>query len=174
MADITNDIEVEGSMVAIVHCDESATEPTRTVLGLTTKDDLSIPIEEENEDYSKSYQRRTERIRTSNTIDMEVTSAMAPDLESLELIGLVDSDGKLSFDSELRQLGPDVYLELHYFADEPDFSTVTLPDDAELSHRGGDVEIANPEVDPSATPPTCAFVAWIEGDFWINYTASGA
>lgn len=170
MADLTNETEVEGSLVAIIHVDESTTEPTRTVLALTTKDDLSIPIEEENEDFNLGIKRRNKRIRTSNTIDIEVTTAMATDLSALEQLGIVDSDGKILFDSEGRQLGTDQYLEVAYFADEPDFSSVTLPADAELTHRGADVEIANPEVDPSATPPTVSLVAWVHGDFWLNYS----
>lgn len=172
MADITNQTEVEGSMVAIVHTDESGTDPVRTVLALTTKDDLSIPIEEENEDFNPSAIRRTKRIRTSNTIDVEVATAFAPDLEALSLVGIADSDGKVTFDSSVRRLGEDIYLEVAYFADEPDFSAVDIVADAELVHRAADVEIANPEVDPSATPPTCSFVAWVEGDFWLSYSGA--
>ena len=172
MADITNEVEVEASMVAIVHADDSGTDPVRTVLGLTTKDDLSIPIEEENEDFNPSTERRTRRIRTSNTIDIEVSTAMAPDLEALELVGIADSNGKITFDSSARDLGPDVYIEVAYFADEPEFSTVVIPDDTELTHRAGDVEIANPEVDPSASPAMMSFTAWVEGDFWVSYSGT--
>ena len=172
MADITNEVEVEASMVAIVHVDDSGTDPVRTVLGLTTKDDLSIPIEEENEDFNPSTERRTRRIRTTNTIDIEVSTAMAPDLEALELVGIADSNGKITFDSSDRDLGPDVYIEVAYFADEPDFSAVAIPADTELTPRAGDVEIANPEVDPSASPAMMSFTAWVEGDFWVSYSGT--
>ena len=172
MADLTNEVEVEASMVAIVHVDDSGTDPVRTVLALTTKDDLSIPIEEENEDFTPSPERRTRRIRTSNTIGIEVSTAMAPDLEALELMGIADSNGKITFDSSARELGADMYIEVAYFADEPDFSTVSIPGETELTHRAGDVEIANPEVDPSATPAMASFTAWVEGDFWISYSTA--
>lgn len=172
MADITNDLEVEGSIVSVIHCDESGADPVRTVLGLCTKDDLSVTIDESNEDFNPASERRTRRFRTNNTIDVEVASAIAPDLEALELIGVTDSDGKITFNSSDRQTGADEYLEVAYFADEPDFSAADIPADSELLHRFADCEVTSPEIDPSATPPTASWTFWVEGDAWIDYSPS--
>ncbi|KDE60616.1 hypothetical protein EL22_00035 [Halostagnicola sp. A56] len=172
MADITNSLEVEGSIVSVIHVDESGAEPVRTVLGLCTKDDLSVTVDESNEDFNPGSQRRTKRFRTNNTIDVEVASAVAPDLEALELIGVADSDGKITFDSSDRQTGDDEYLEIAYFADEPDFGSVDIPADSELLHRFADCEVTSPEIDPSATPPTASWTFWVEGDAWISYSPS--
>lgn len=172
MADITNDLEVEGSIVSVIHCDESGTDPVRTVLGLCTKDDLSVSVDESDDSFDPGSQRRTKRIRTSNTIDVEVASAIAPDLEALELIGVADADGKITFDSSDRKTGEDEYLEVAYFADEPDFDAVDIPADAELLHRFHDCEVTSPEIDPSSTPPTASWTTWVEGDAWIDYTPS--
>lgn len=172
MADITNELEVEGSITAVIHCDESGADPVRTVLGLCTKDDLSVSVDESDDDFNPGSQRRTKRFRTNNTVDVEITSAIAPGLEALEMIGVADSDGKLTFDSSDRKVNGDEYLEIAYFADKPDYSAVDVPTDSELLHRFADCEVTSPEVDPSATPPTVSFTAWVEGDFWINYQPS--
>ncbi|GAB3669557.1 hypothetical protein [Halopiger thermotolerans] len=172
MADITNNLEVEGSVVSVVHCDESGTDPVRTVLGLCTKDDLSVTIDESNEDFNPGSERRTRRFRTDNTIDVEVVSAIAPDLEALSKIGVVDSDGKITFDKSDREVNGDEYIEIAYFADEPDFSTADIPADSELLHRFADCELTSPEVDPSSTPPTASWTWWVEGDAWIDYVPS--
>lgn len=170
MVDLTTETEVEGAILAFVHVDESGTDPVRTVCALTTKEDLTITIEEDNEDFNPAYQRRTRRIRTNNTIDIELSTALAPDLSALSLLGIADSDGKVTFDSSDRKLlAPDEFVEIGYFSDEPDFATIDMVADSELLHRFSDVEIANPEVDPSASPPTVSLVGWVEGDFWIDY-----
>lgn len=170
MADITNELEVEGSIVAVIHTDESGTEPVRTVLGLATKDDLSVEVDEDSEDFNPATRRRTSRIRTNNTIDIEVSSAIAPDLEALELIGLSDADGKVTFDSSARKTNGDELIEIAYFDSEPDFETVDVVADSELLHRAEDCELTSPEIAPSETPPTASWTWWVEGDFWVDYT----
>ncbi|MFC6766016.1 hypothetical protein [Natrinema soli] len=170
MAELISSAEVEGPVLAIVHVDESGTTPVRTVLAHATKEDATLTIEEENEDFNPGAYRRTNRIATNNSVDFELATAMATDTSALELLGIQDSNGRMSFDTSDRALGPDAYIEVHYFSDEPDYTTVTLPADAELTHRLGDVEVRNPEVDMSATPPTVSLVMWVEGGVWPNYS----
>lgn len=171
MADITTNIEVEGAVAAFVHVDESGTDPVRTVCALTSKEDLTITLDEDNEDFNPAAERRTRRIRTNNTIDLEVSTAIASDLEALSLLGLVDSDGQVTFDSSDRKVlaENDEYLEIGYFGDEPDYSTVDMVADSELLHRFEDVEFVSPEVDPSASPPMVSLTAWVEGAFYVDY-----
>lgn len=170
MADLITQTKVDGSVAAVVHVDDSGTEPVRTVLFHATKDDLSLPVDESSEDFDIAAQRRTERIATNNTVDFEVSTAIATDASALELLGIVDSNGKMTFDTSDRELGADIYIEVHYFGDEPDYSTVALPGDAELTHRLGDVEVHSPEFDPSATPPMVSLTMWVEGGVWPNYS----
>ncbi|QCW03570.1 hypothetical protein [Natrinema pallidum] len=168
----TNNTKVTGSIVAVIHVDESGTDPERTVLALATKDDLSTPISEDNDDFNPGSKRTTQRIRTNHTIDLEVTSALAPDLETLELVGIVDTDGKVTFDKSAREINEadDQYVELAYFDYEPDFSTVDVVADSELLSRFADLELTSPEVDPSSTPPQVSWTWWVEGGYWIDYT----
>lgn len=170
MADLITNTTAEGPVLAIVHVDESGASPVRTVLAHATKSDASLTVEEENEDFNPGAYRRTERIATNNTADFELSTAIATDTSALELLGVVDSDGKMTFDTSDRKLGSDTYIEIHYFSDEPDYSTVTLPADATLTHRLGDVEVRNPEFDLSATPPLVSLVMWVEGGIWPNYS----
>lgn len=172
MADLTTNVEVEGAVAAFVHVDESGTDPVRTVCALTSKEDLSIPIDEDSEDFNPAAERRTRRIRTNNTIDIELSTAMASDLSALSLLGVVDSDGKVTFDSSDRKIleSNDEYLEIAYFGDEPDYSTVDMVADSELLHRFVDVEIVSPEVDASASPPTVSLTGWVEGAYYVDYS----
>ncbi|WP_135827299.1 hypothetical protein [Halorussus halobius] len=172
--EITSELEVEGSVVAVLHVDESETESVRTVLGNCTKDDLSISTDESNEDFNPGSKRRTKRYRTNNTIDVEVASAIAPDLAALEKIGIVDSDGKITFDSSDRKTlaSDDEYIEVAYFDYDPDYSAVDVEADSELLHRFEDCELTSPEVDPSSTPPTASWTWWVEGGFWVDYSSA--
>lgn len=172
MADVTTDVEVEGSVVAVVHVDNTGTSPVRTVLALASKGDLAVTIEEESADFSPGSDRRTRRYRTNNQITIEVASAMATTLEALELIGIVDSNGEVTFGTADREIdSPDHYIEVAYFSDEPDFATVDMVTDSELLHRFEDLELANPEVDPSETPPLASWVWWVEGSMWFDAPA---
>ncbi|WP_049925367.1 hypothetical protein [Halopiger goleimassiliensis] len=174
MAEITNELEVEGSTVSVIHVDESETEPVRTILAHCTKEDLSVTIDEDDEDFNPGSFRRTKRYRTNNTIDIEVTSAIAPDLDALEKIGAVDSDGKVTFSGEDRkiQAADDEFIEIAYFDHKPDYTSVDVEADSELLHRAEDCELTSPEVDPSQTPPTASWTWWVEGDFYIDYSSS--
>lgn len=165
----TADNEVEGSIVHVIHVDESTTEPTRTVLALATKDDLSLSIDESNESFDPAAQRRTRRYRTNNTADLEVASAIDVDMEAMELVGLVDSNGTITFDSGARRISSDddEYVEIAYFSAENSNYA-----DAELVHRLEDVEATSPEVDPSATPPLLSWTWWIEGTIHFAYDDS--
>lgn len=165
----TSDTEVEGSIVHLIHVDDSDTEPMRTVLMLASRDDMSFTVEEEEADFNPAAQRRTRRYRTSNTIDFELSSAINVDMEALELLGIVDTDGALTFDTDSRRLRPadDEYIELGYFnAEGADYA------DAELVHRFEDVESASPEIDLSETPPVVSWTMWIHGAVQFAYTES--
>lgn len=173
MADLISEAQVEGPILALVHVDESSTEPTRTVLLHATRDDATLTVEEENEDFNPAAMRRTNRVATNNTVDFEIGTGVTTEGQALELLGIQDTDGQVTFDNSARQLGEDVYIEVHFFGDEPDYSSIALPADSELTYRFGDVEVRNPEVDASATPPVVSMTMWIEGDLYLNYTESG-
>lgn len=171
MADITTNVEVEGAVAAFVHVDESGASPVRTVLMLTTKEDLTVTVDEDSEDFNPAAERRTRRIRTNNTIDIELSTAIASDLSALSLIGITDSNGQVTFNSSDRKIlaSNSEYIEIAYFGDEPDYATVDMVADSELLHRFEDVEIVSPEVDPSSSPPMVSLTGWVEGGFWIDY-----
>jgi len=163
--------KVSGSIVNVIHVDNSGTDPQRTVVALATKDDLSITLDESTEDFDPAVQRRTERIRTNNQIDIEVSQALSTEQDALEKLGITDGSGKLTFTNDGRELGSDVYLEIAYSDDELDYSTDPGPTDFELVHRAADVEIMVDDIDPSETPPTIGFTAMVEGDFTVNASA---
>jgi hypothetical protein len=160
----TTDAEVEGSIVHVIHIDNTGTDPVRTVLALATKDDLSISVDEDSEDFNPAAERRTRRYRTNGTADLEVTSVIDVDMEALELIGLTDSNGDVTFDTADRRIeSPDYYIELAYFTDEGQGYS-----NAELIHRFEDLELTSPEIDPSETPPVTSWTWWIEGAIEFN------
>jgi hypothetical protein len=159
--------EVAAPIVHFLHVDESGTDPVYTLLALFNKDDLSLSVDEGSEDYTPAAERRTRRTRTNNTIDLEAATPFAADLSAMELIGFADSNGKLTTDTEPRQLKPadNEFVEIAYQNDEGNDRS-----DAELIHRLEDVEFVSPEIDMSATPPIVSFTAWIEGSVYFNYT----
>lgn len=172
--DTSTEDEVEGSIVNIMHVDNSGTEPVRTVLALATKDDVSISIDEGSESFDPANVRRTQRYRTTNEIDIEVTSALSTDLADLQLIGLVDDSGAITFDSADRDLPAEEYLEIGYSDSELDYSTDPAPADFEMVHRAGDVKIMAGDIDPSSVPPTVSFTAMVEGELIVDAAAFGA
>lgn len=171
MTDVTNTTEVEGSLVSVIHVDESGEDPERTVLALADKENLSTTVDEDDEDFNPGSERTTRRYRTNNTTDLEVQGAISPDLEALELVGIVDAEGKISFDSADRKIleEDDEYIELAYWNHEPDFETVDVVEDSELLSRFADLELTSPEVDPSETPPQVSWTWWVNGGYWLNY-----
>lgn len=164
-ATTTND-EVAGSIIHVLHVDESGTDPVRTLLALFTKEDLTLTIEDESEDFNPAAERRTRRIRTNNTADLEGSTPFAVDMSAMDLIGFVDSNGKFTSDPANRRLRPsdNEYIEIAYQTTE-DASYA----DAELVHRFEDVEFTSPEIDMSASPPLASFTAWVHGDIWFSY-----
>lgn len=163
---LTNETEVEGTIIHVIHVDDSDTEPERTVLALVDRDGMSMSIDEEEGEFNPAVKRRTQRYRTNNTADLEVSSVMAVDLESMELIGLVDTDGRLTFDTDSRRLRPsdDEYIEIAYGnAEGFDFA------DAELVHRFEDIEATSPEVNMGDVPPLVSWTFMIHGEIWWNY-----
>jgi len=64
--DLSTETEVEGSIVNVIHVDNSGTDPARTVLALATKEDTSISIDEDDDDFDTGAERRTRRYRTNN------------------------------------------------------------------------------------------------------------
>lgn len=162
--DTSTEDEVQGSIVNVILVDNSGTDPVRTVLALTTKGDLSVSISESTESFDLAAQRRTERYRTNNEIDIEVSKAISTDQAALEDLGLVDADGAIDFSDASRELGADKFLEIGYSDDELDYSTDPGPADFELLHRASDVEIMAGDIDPSGTPPTISFTAMVHGD----------
>ncbi|PHQ43945.1 hypothetical protein Z052_02050 [Halorubrum sp. C191] len=146
----------------------------RTVLALATKDDLSVSIDEGTDSFDPANARRTQRYRTNNQIDIEVTQALSTDQSALNLLGIVDDSGALDFSSDARELGSDAYLEIAYSSDELDYSNDPGPSEFELVHRASDVEVLVNDIDPSTTPPTIAFTAMVEGDFIVNAASIGS
>jgi len=166
--DTSTEDEVEGSVVNVIYVDNSGSEVVRTVLALATKDDLSISIDEGTESFDPANVRRTQRHRTNNEIDIEVASALSTDLADLQLIGLVDDSGAITFDTDDRELGADEYLEIAYSADDLDYSDDPGPADFEMVHRASDVEIVAGDIDPSSVPPTVSFTAMVEGELTVD------
>lgn len=166
--------EVEGSIVNVIHVDNSGTDPVRTVLALATKDDLSITVDEDSEDFNPAAERRTRRYRTNNTVDIEVSKAISTDQAALETLGLVDENGALDFSSSSRDLPSEEYIEIGYNADELDYSSDPGPADYELLHRASDVEIMAGDIDPSETPPTVSFTVMVDGELTFAATTIGA
>lgn len=174
--DRTNDSEVEGSQVAVILADESGSDPERSVLALATKEDLSTSFDEDSEDFSLGSERQTRQYRTNHTFTVEVTSALAADLEAMTEIGLAtdDDDGiEFSTETEDRRIGfgDDKYVEIAYLADElpSDLSDFDVIEDTELLHRFGDLKLMNPEIDPSSTPPMASWEWAVEGEKYIDY-----
>lgn len=166
----TND-EVTGSIIHVLHVDESGLDPVRTLLALVTKEDLNLTIEDESEDFNPAAERRTRRIRTNNTVDLEAATPFAADMSAMELIGFVDANGQLATDPETRRLRPEdnEYIEIAYQTTEG--ATYA---DAELVHRFEDVEFTSPEVDLSASPPITSFTAWVHGNVYLAYDEGGS
>ena len=163
----TNETEVEGSMVHVIHVDDSGTETVRTVLALAGRDDISLSTDEDEEDFQLAATRRKRRYRVGNTVDVEVASAIDVDTEAMELVGLVDADGTMSFATEDRRLRPedDEYIEIAY-GNYEGFAYA----DAELVHRLEDVELANPEVDMGSIPPIVSWTWWVHDAIHFAYT----
>ena len=164
----TQDQEVIGSVVYVIHVDESDAEPVRTAISLLTKDDLNLSVDEEEEELNLAAERRTRRYRTHNTADLEVSAPIDVDMEAAELAGIVDTsdDGRLTFGTGSRRLRPedDEYIEVAFFDEENmDYA------DAELVHRFEDVEAINPEVDISSTPPLMSWTWAIHGTAYLGY-----
>lgn len=172
--DLSTETEVSGSIVNVILVDDSGTDSVRTVLALATKGDLSVTIDESTESFDLAAQRRTERYRTNNEIDIDVSKAISTDQGALESLGLVDTNGAIDFSDASRQLGADQYLEIGYSNDELDYSTDPGPADFELLHRASDVEIMAGDIDPSGTPPTISFTAMVHGDLVFAAGALGA
>ena len=166
----TQNREVEGSVVYIIHADwdDGVEEFTRTAISLLTKDDLNLTVDEDEEELNLASQRRTRRYRTHNTATMEVSSPIDIDLEAASLMGIVDADddGRLTFGTSNRRLRPEEgeFIEIAYFNEEDLDLT-----EAELIHRLADVEVANPEIDMSETPPIMGWEWIIHGDIWLDY-----
>lgn len=170
----TNDTKVEGSIVAVMHVtyDDTAAEWQRTVLALANKDDLSVSVDEDDEDFDAAIRRRTQRHRTNNTIDVEVTSAVSPEVEELELVGIANVDGEFETSTDARKIreADNEYVEIAYFNFEPDFETVDIVADSELLHRFADCEATNPGFNPDGTPITFEWTWWVDGMFTIAAT----
>lgn len=182
--DITSDLEVEGSNVLVFHADDSGTDPEYTGLALAEKDDLSIPIDESDEEFDPAAGRRTRRYRTNNTVDAEVSSAIATDLSALEKIGVAVEDDEgmaITFKTEDRRIGygNDEWVGFAYFKDDvlkrlKTGDGVDVIEDSELCHRLDDLELTSPEIDPSGSPPTVSWTWWVEGDpIYLDYYPDG-
>ena len=165
----TQATEVEGSVVYVIHVDESGAEDVRTAISLLTKDDLELTIDEDEEELDLASERRTRRYRTHNTADLEVSQPFDVDLEAAELAGIVDNadDGRLTFGTNARRLRPedDEYIEIAYFNEENlDY------EQAELVHRFEDVEAMSPEIDMSEVPPILGWTWIVHGTIYLDYT----
>jgi len=185
---VTTDMEVEGSTVLVFHATWNSTDSAydRKALALVNKDDLSVTIDEDTEDFNPGGERRTRTYRTNNTVEFEATTALANDLSALEDIGIADSgatDGVAAdFSTENRRIGfsdtdPDA-LEFGFFKDEQlqnaKDGNLDAIADSEILMRGEGVKIMAGDVDPSATPVTASFSGMIEGTYYFDYDGGGA
>lgn len=158
----TTETEVQGSIVHVVHRDNSGTDPVDTVLALTTSDGIGeLTVEEEEQTVNLSRVRRTKRYRGANAPVIEIESLLDVDMEAASLLGITDGNGNLSFDDSDRRLGEDNAIRLEYYADEG----ASTP---ELVHELVDVETVNPSVNPSETPPIMGWTFWIHGPITLN------
>ena len=150
--------EVSGELVHVVHVDSSG---NRTLLALATKDGLSIGTDESTEDVDIGAETRTRRYRTSNAPTLEVESVIAVDTSAAEQVGLVDTDGKLTFDKSNRRL-EDGHILIEYYSSEGDPAV-------DFGHRFDDVEATGVEIDPSSTPPVLSWTWNVHGPAWLRY-----
>ena len=185
---VTTDMEVEGSTVLVFHATGNSTDSSydRKALALVNKDDLSVTIDEDTEDFNPGGERRTRTYRTNNTVEFEATTALANDLSALEEIGIADSgatDGvAANFSTEDRRIGfadsNPAALEFGFFKDEQlqnaKDGNLDAIADSEILMRGEGVKIMAGDVDPSATPVTASFSGMIEGTYYFDYDGGGA
>lgn len=146
----TNNNEIQGSIVNIAH----VVDGTKRVLALTTWDDLNFEVNEEEETAQVTTDRRTKRIRGSNAPVLEVSSLIAVDLDALEEMGLVDSDGAFLSSTSSRELDGAIHLE--YYSEEDGTED-------EKTDRFEEVESVNLSINPSETPPVASWTFWIHG-----------
>ena len=164
----TSDDEISAELVHVVHVDESSGEPQRTYLALADRDGLSVSIDGDNESFRPAAETRERRYKTSETVDIEVTSPRDRDDELLETLGLVDDDGKLQLrgGETVVDSDDDEYIELIYF----DRNNPNGIDDAQTIDRYADVKLGNDiEWEVSETPPLLSWTWWVEGDIWLGY-----
>lgn len=167
--DRSTEQEIEGSVVFIVHCDESGTDPVRTILALTDEDALSLSVDEDETSFNPAGNRSTQRYRTNHTVDLEAGSLIDVDFQALELVGLVDSStGEMTFDTASRKIDSSnsMYLEVGYATLDDDNITAS---DFDLVHRFHDAELSSPEIDISSTPPVVSWTWMIHGDIIFDY-----
>lgn len=175
--DLTTEMEVEGNNVLVMLADETGTDTERTALALAEKDDMSIPVDEDTDEFTPGRTRRTRRYRTAETIDVEVSSAIGVDAEALQEVGIakeVDDGIQYTSDSSDRRIGYDeeVYAEVAYFVDdinEGNIGELDVVEESELLHRFGQIRTVSPEFDPSETPPMVSWTWWVDGVFYIDY-----
>ena len=176
--DSTTETEVTAKQVAIVYATWNDTDSSydRTILALASKDDLTITDEAEDTDFTPSAEYSTRRYATSGTMDLEISSAVATDLSALEMLGIVDSEGKYIKSGPERRIGfgEDEHLEFAYFNFEPDYANVDIVADSELLNRFSNLKVQNPEFDPSEAPLTVSLECWVEGEVWMDYPGATA
>lgn len=183
MATLTNQTEIEGEFAAVVlaEYDDANSEWTRKVLGMTNRGDINVSVDESNESFSLSTMRRDKRYRVSNTIDIEFSSVFASDLEAAEALGIVDPNGKIDFSTDSRRFtiadpstpaDGDEVIEIAYFKDEPDFSSIDIEADSELLNRFEDVKIVLDDIAAGEIPPMFSCVGWCEGGFHLDYSSA--
>jgi len=181
--DSTTDGEVEGSTVLVMHATWNETDSSydRTVLALADKDDTSVTVDENEETWSPSGEKRERSYITGESIEIEVATALATDLTGLEEVGIADtsaSDG-IEFDNstDARRIGfsdsNPAAIEFGLFKDDQlenaKSDNLDAIADSEILKRFEGVKIRAGDVDTSSTPVTASFTGKVEGTYYLDY-----
>jgi len=185
---VTSDTEVEGSTLLIMHAtwNETDTAYDRTVLALADKDEVSITVDEDEETWSPSGEKRNRGYITGEDVEFEIGVVEAEDLSALDKLGIVDttaSDGvRFNNTPDARRIGFEdsnpAAIEFGLFkgdqlqnAKDDNLDAIA---DSELLKRCEGVKIRAGDSDLSSTPVLSSISARVEGAYYYDYDGGGA
>lgn len=156
MATRTNNETVDARVVNVAVVPEDGAD--KQVLALVEREEVSLSIDEEDEDFEPATETRTRRIPTTEEVTIELGGAIDVDAEALEVLGFVDAEGKYIRDGGRR--AAEVYIE---YIDVDDWEA-----EPELVHRAEDVEWKLDGID-AESPAQFEAEGNVEGDLYLAY-----
>jgi hypothetical protein len=180
---VTTDTEVEGNTLLIMHAtwNETDSKYDRKVLALADKDEVTITVDDEEENWSPSGEKRNRGYITGEDVEFEIGVVEAEDLSALDELGIVDteaSDGvKFNNSTADRRIGfsdsNPAAIEFGLFKDDQlqnaKDANLDAIADSELLKRCEGVKIRAGESDLSSTPVMSSISARVEGDYYYDY-----